>query len=141
MNILVAASAQHLAVAADDKAMAISFNLPPALIIGLLVSAVLPLLVGLVTTKVVNSGWKAVLLAALSAVTGLLTELLASINAGTTYDLGNGIVLAFTAFIIAVGMHYGIWKPTTVTAKAQNVLVTSKSSDGTYKVNPDELTK
>ena len=106
--------------------MNIEFNLPPALIIGLLVSTVLPILVGLVTTKVTSPGWKAIILAVLAAVTGLLTELLASINAGVAYDLGNGLVLALTSFLIAVALHFGLWKPTTVSAKAQDVLVVAE---------------
>lgn len=101
--------------------MDISFDLPPALIIGLLVSTVLPLLVGLVTKTVTNSGVKAGLLAALAAITGLGTELLASINAGTTYDLGTGLVLAVTSFIVAVGIHFGLLKPTGASAAVQAV--------------------
>ncbi|QZD98615.1 holin [Microbacterium phage Jemerald] len=103
--------------------MNIEFNLPPALVLGLVVSTILPILVGLVTTRVTKSSLKAVLLAGLSAVTGLLTELLAAVNAGVAYDLGNGLVFALTAFLVAVAMHYGLWKPTTVSAKAQEVLV------------------
>lgn len=123
-----------LLAAAGDSAVAIEFNFPPALVIGLLVSTILPILTGLVTTRVTSGGVKAIVLAALSAVTGLLTELLASINAGTTYDLGNGLFLALTAFLIATAMHFGLWKPTTVADKAQGVLVTSKGDDGTYRV-------
>jgi len=131
MDLIIASNL--LVAQTGDSSLAIEFNLPPALIIGLLISTVLPILTGLVTTRLTSSGLKAVILALLSAVTGLLTELAASINAGTTYDLGNGLVLALTAFLVAVSMHYGIWKPTTVSAKAQNVLVTSKGDDGTYR--------
>jgi hypothetical protein len=109
--------------------MNLQFNLPPALLIGLLVSTILPILVGLVTTRVTAPGIKAVVLAALSAVTGLLTELLASINGGTSYDLGNGLVFALTAFLVAVAMHFGFWRPTTVADKAQSILVTEKVTD------------
>jgi hypothetical protein len=112
-----------LAARAGDSALAIQFSLPPALIIGFVVSTILPLLVGLVTTRVTSAGVKAVLLAALAAVTGLLTELLASINAGVAYDIGNGLVLALTGFLVAVGFHFGLWKPTTLTEKVQNTLV------------------
>lgn len=101
--------------------MDISFDLPPALILGLVVSTILPLLVGLVTKTVTSPSVKAVLLAALAAVTGLGTELLASINAGTTYDLGTGLVLALTSFVVAVGLHYGIWKPTGTSHALQEV--------------------
>lgn len=106
--------------------MELAFNLPPALIIGLLVSTVLPILVGLVTTRVTNGGIKAVVLAGLAAVTGLLTELGAAVSAGVAYDLGNGLVLALTAFLVATAMHFGLWKPTTVADKAQGVLVTGR---------------
>lgn len=106
--------------------MDIIFNLPPALVIGLLVSTILPILVGLVTTRLTNGGIKAVVLAGLSAATGLLTELGNSITAGVAYDLGTGLVLALTAFLIAVAMHFGLWKPTTVADKAQGILVTDK---------------
>lgn len=113
--------------------MDIVFNLPPALVLGLLVSTVLPILVGLVTTRVTHPGIKAVLLAALAAVTGLGAELMAAVQAGVAYDLGTGLLLALGAFLVAVAMHFGLWKPTTVSAKAQDVLVTAKGDDGTYR--------
>ncbi|UVG33811.1 membrane protein [Microbacterium phage HerculesXL] len=106
--------------------MDISFTLDPALVIGLLVSTVLPLLVGLVTTRVTHGGVKAVLLAALALVTSLLTELGVAVSNGVTYDLGQGLLLAIPTFLIAVGMHYGLWKPTGASAGAQSVLVTPK---------------
>ena len=132
MSIIFAGTV--LAATNGDQAVAIEFNLPPALIVGLIVSTILPILVGLVTTRVTNSSWKAVILAALAAVTGLLTELLASINAGTAYDLGNGLIFALTSFLVATAMHFGLWKPTTVSKKAQEVLVTAKDDNGTYRV-------
>ena len=101
--------------------MDITFDLPPALIIGLLVSTVLPLIVGLVTKVTTNASVKAVLLAALAAVTGLLTELLASIQSGTSYDLGAGLVVALIAFLTAAGMHFGLWKPVGAAEAAQKV--------------------
>ena len=108
--------------------MEIEFNLPPALIIGLLISTVLPLLVGLVTTRVTHSGWKAVVLAALALVTAILTELAAAVNAGVAFDLGTALLLAIPTFLIAVGMHFGIWKPVGASAAAQDVLVTPRDT-------------
>lgn len=115
--------------------MELAFNLEPALIVGLLVSTVLPLLVGLVTTRVTSGGVKAVLLAVLALVTSLLTELGVAIGSGQAYDIGQGLLLALPTFLIAVGMHYGLWKPTTASAKAQNVLVTAKGTDSTYRAS------
>ena len=125
MNTILLAASQN----------AIEFNLPPALILGLIVSTVLPILTGLVTTRVTHSGVKAVILAGLAAITGLGTELLNSIQAGKTYDLGTGLILALTAFLVAVAMHFGLWKPTTVAEKAQSILVTAKGDDGNYRVD------
>jgi hypothetical protein len=106
--------------------MEIIWNVPPALVIGMLVSTVLPVLVGLVTTRVTHSGIQAILLAGLAAATGLLTELGNAIAQGVAFDMGTGLALALGSFIVAVALHYGFWKPTTVTAKAQAVLVTPK---------------
>lgn len=86
-------------------------------IIGLLVGTILPLLVGLVTTRVTHEGVKAVLLAALSAITGFLTELLAPGD----FDLKTAVLTWLGAFLVAVGMHYGLWKPTSVSAKVQSI--------------------
>jgi len=100
--------------------MNIAFTLDPALIIGLLVSTVLPLLVGLVTTRVTNGGIKAVLLAGLALVTALLTELGVAVSNGETYDLGRGLLIAIPTFLIAVGMHFGLWKPVGAATAAQS---------------------
>lgn len=87
----------------------------------LAVTVLLPLIVGLVTTSAVSGGVKALLLAALAAVTGLGSELLAALNAGQAYDLATGLFLAVTSFLVAVGMHFGLWKPTGASARAQAV--------------------
>lgn len=99
----------------------IEFTIEPALVIQLLVSTVLPLLVGLVTKVTTSAGTKAVLLAALALVTSLLTELGAAIAGGVAYDLGQGILLALPTFLIAVGLHYGLWRPVGASEAAQRV--------------------
>ncbi|QGJ88901.1 hypothetical protein PBI_TEAMOCIL_47 [Microbacterium phage Teamocil] len=100
--------------------VSVAFDWP--LIVGMIVSVVLPLLVGLVTKRVTAPGTRAVILAALAALTGLLTELGNSLTAGVTYNLGMGIVFALAAFLVAVGMHFGIYKPTGASTAAQNAL-------------------
>lgn len=104
----------------------IEFNIDLAQVIGLLIGVVLPVLVGLVTTRVTNSGVKAALLAGLSLLTNLLTEFVAALNAGTPYDLGSALVAGLGTFIVAVALHLGLWKPTGVTAAVQNTGVTSQ---------------
>lgn len=99
----------------------IEFNIDPALVVSLIVGTVLPLLVGLVTTRVTHSGVKAVLLAGLSLVTALGTELGASWSRGDAYDLGTGLLIALPTFLVAVGLHYGLYKPVGASAAVQSV--------------------
>lgn len=86
--------------------------------LGLAISVVLPVLVGLVTTRVVHAGVKAVLLLALTSANGFLVELAAPHPSG--YDLGTAIVLTLVSFGTAVLTHFGFWKPVGVAAKAQD---------------------
>lgn len=99
----------------------IEFHLDTIQIVTFLVAVVSPLLVGLVTTRVTAAATKAWLLAGLAAATGLGSELVASLTEGTTYDLGQGLVSAVTAFVIAVGLHYGLYKPAGASEKLQKV--------------------
>ena len=66
----------------------ITFTIDPWQVVQLVVAVVLPVLVGLVTTRTTSPGLKAVLLAALAVVSSLGTEALAANEAGQTYDLG-----------------------------------------------------
>jgi hypothetical protein len=96
-------------------------NLDKAYWLGLLVSVVLPVLVGLVTTRVTNAGIKAVLLLALSTATGLVTEYAGPHDAG--YSVGTAAVLALVSFGTGVLSHFGFWKPVGVSARAQDSFV------------------
>lgn len=99
----------------------VEFNLSALQIITFIVAVILPLLVGLVTKKVTDPGTKATLLAGLAAVTGLGAELVSALTQGEVYDLGSGIITAVTAFVVAVAIHYGIYKPTGATEKVQSI--------------------
>lgn len=99
----------------------VDFDIPLPLIVGLVISTLLPLLVGLVTKAVTNAGAKAALLAGLASINGLAVEFAASLNANEPYNLGTGIVLAIASFVVAVGIHYGLLKPTGTTAAVQAV--------------------
>jgi hypothetical protein len=92
--------------------------------LGLLVSVILPVLVGLVTTRVTSAGTKAVLLLALSTANGLVVEIA---NPGPGFDLGTAAVLAAVAFATGVLAHFGLWKPVGVSGKMQDSLVTAGS--------------
>jgi len=88
--------------------------------ISLCVTILLPVLVGLVTKASTSGGFKAILLAALSAVTGIGSVLIATDGPVDLYPL---FLASVGTFVIAVATYYGLWKPTTVTAKAQSALI------------------
>lgn len=100
-------------------------NLDSAYWLGLVVSVVLPVLVGLVTTRVTSAGVKSVLLLALSTVNGFLVEYMGPHDAG--YSVSTAAVLALVSFATGVLAHFGLWKPTGVSRKAQDTLVSSGS--------------
>ncbi|MGQ4437921.1 hypothetical protein ACN6LI_003286 [Streptomyces violaceoruber] len=86
--------------------------------LGLAISVVLPVLVGLVTTRITHPGTKAVLLLALTAANGFLVELS---NAGDGYNVSSALILWGVSFATGVLAHFGLWKPTGVSSKAQDV--------------------
>lgn len=86
----------------------------------------MPVLVGLVTTRVTSGGRKAVLLAGLALATSLLTELGSAVTAGQPYDVGLGLILAIPVFVIAVATHYGLWRLTGTSAAVQNIGMTRR---------------
>jgi hypothetical protein len=122
----------------DNALIAFEPNL--GLTLKLIIGVVIPLAVGLVTTKVTASGTKALLLAGLSLVAGVLTEFAAAVSAGQTFELFASLAGALTIFLIAVGTHYGLWKPVGASRALQAV---GAREDGSYKVsslpdvNPD----
>lgn len=108
----------------------ITFDIPLIPVLQLVLGVVLPVLVGLVTTRATSAGRKAVLLAGLAVVTSLLTELVAALQAGTVYNLGLALVLGLGTFIVAVATHYGLLKPTGVSHAAQSTLRTADTIPG-----------
>jgi hypothetical protein len=101
-------------------------HLDSAYWLGLAISVVLPVLVGLVTTRVTSAGAKAVLLLFLTAANGFLVELAGPHPDG--YSVGTAVVLWAVSFATGVLTHFGLWKPTGLSGKAQDSLVTSRST-------------
>lgn len=118
---LVAAPAHAAAVVTAVAATAIAFTVDPLAVVQFLIAFVLPVLVGLVTTRDTSPAVKAWLLASLSLVNSLLIELARALTAAITYDLGVALLAALPAFVVSVASHYGLWKPTGVAGKAQDV--------------------
>ncbi|WP_262058508.1 hypothetical protein [Streptomyces sp. STR69] len=92
-------------------------HLDRAYALALVANFFLPVLVGLVTTRVTSAGLKAVLLLALSAASGFVVELA---NAGPGYSVTTGVILTVVAFVQGVAAHFGFWKPVGVATKAQD---------------------
>jgi hypothetical protein len=99
-------------------------HLDSAYWIGLVISVVLPVLVGLVTTRVTSAGLKSILLLALSTANGFLVEYAGPHPSG--YSVGTAAVLALVSFGTGVLAHFGLWKPTGVSVAAQGRLITAK---------------
>jgi hypothetical protein len=104
-----------------DDADTVVFSVDWPLIISTMISTILPLLVGLVTKKTTSGGLKAVFLALLAFVNAGLTEVYIAITEDVTFDVGTWLVGAIASFAVAVGSHYGFWKPTGVTGAVQAV--------------------
>lgn len=114
----------------------ITFDLDVVQVVQLFVLPVLlPLLVGLVTTRVTSPNRKSVLLLALSVITALVTELINAVSAGDPYNLGMGLFMAFVTFVSGVALHYGLFKPTGVSEKVADAGVTTKPVDGDEDVD------
>ncbi|WP_405373446.1 MULTISPECIES: hypothetical protein [unclassified Microbacterium] len=107
--------------------MNIAFTLDPLTVVQFVIAFLLPVIVGLVTTRVSSGSMKAILLAALSLVTSLAVELARALSSGEVYDLGLALFAALPAFVVSVSSHYGLWRPTGVSDVAQSIAVTSKS--------------
>lgn len=99
----------------------IVFSVDPAMVVQLVLAVLLPIAVGLVTTRVTAGSTKAWLLAALTLVTSTVTQLASAIANNTSFDVGLALVAAIPAFAISVATYYGLWKPTGVGAAAQDV--------------------
>lgn len=73
------------------------------------VGIVLPLLVGLVTTRTTSPARKAILLAALALVTSVLSGVLEAVTNGTEYDLFANFFVFLGVFVTSVAMYFGVW--------------------------------
>lgn len=86
--------------------------------LNLLVGAVIPLLVGLVTKEVTSSGIKGLLNALLSAAAGVLTVMID--NGGALGPVQEIITAGVNTFIVSITTYYGVYKPTGASQKVQS---------------------
>ena len=97
--------------------MSISFTPDWVLLLSAVVTVLLPILTAWVTKAVASSKVKAIVLAALSAITGFGTELLNALQTGTSYEIFQGLINAGIVFVVAVASYFGFWRTTQVPAK------------------------
>lgn len=104
----------------------------------LLLSVILPIVVGFITKQTASGTVKSLTLLFLAAVTGTVTSIQ---QQGGTFDWKHALLNTIVAFVIAVGMHYGLLKPTHVTGTEGFVQIkTSSFGIGRHEVQ-DPLPK
>lgn len=124
------------AQAADGTVPAVSFDVNVPLVLNVLIATVFPLLVGVVTKATSSGRLKAILLATISLASGIASQLLAALTAGATFDLFAALITGLAAWLIAIGIYEGFWKPTGAAAVVnENVGVGTVSRvDGAHNV-------
>jgi len=75
----------------------------------LLVGAVMPLLVGIITKQVANAAVKATTLLVLNAINGILTDWFATPSG---FDLKGAVVNALAGLVVSVGTYFGFYRYT-----------------------------
>jgi hypothetical protein len=109
----------------------LAFEIDWIAVLQIVIAFVLPVLVGVVTKTTTNSTLKVVLLGALALVTAFLTQWLDASIAGETFDAAQALLSGLLTWGVAIAAHLGIWKPTGVTQRAQDL---GTSSDGTPSI-------
>jgi hypothetical protein len=94
-------------------------NLHLVQVLNVVVATVLPLLVALVTKTTTSPGAKAWLLAFLTVLGAFITTY---VNNPDSFDVWGAVLTAITSFLVSIGLHYGLWKPTGVATKANAAL-------------------
>lgn len=95
--------------------------------LAIVISAGVPLVVGLVTKTSMHAGIKVLLLLFLSAANGTLLEIQAS-SGGVS--VGNALLATIGSFVISIAVHKGVYRPVGMTQVVQESLVTDKSERG-----------
>lgn len=93
------------------------------ILINFVIAIVFPLLVGLFTKLSTSDSVKAIALATISILSGLLSQFVESLVTQHSFDWFTAVIAALGAWVIAVASHFGVWKPTGASAAAQRALV------------------
>lgn len=93
-------------------------------LIGLLITLVLPLLVGLLTKQSWSGTTKGAVLLGLAAVKTVLEAWLMATNKNVAFDFVPIVYTTLINFVIAVTVHFGLLRKSSLQRKAQNSGVT-----------------
>src|SRR5689334_3356929 len=98
------------------------YGFDPSSISGLLslvITVLLPLVVGLLTTRTTSAGLKAVLLLLAAGVKAFLEAWLQAANTAVDFAFVPVAISIAVNFAIAVVVHFGLWKPVGASDAAQ----------------------
>ncbi|MFI7547196.1 hypothetical protein [Actinoplanes sp. NPDC049599] len=95
-------------------------------LLSLVITVLLPLVVGLVTTRTTSAGAKALLLLFAAAVKSLLEAWLQAANSGVDFALVPVAITVAVNFGIAAAVHFGLWKPAGVSDAAQRAFTSRR---------------
>jgi hypothetical protein len=90
-------------------------------LLGLILTVVLPIIVGLVTTRSTSPAAKALLLLTLAAAKTVTEAWLMAVNKGVDFALVPVLLSVAVNFGIATAMHFGLYRPAGVSAAAQAI--------------------
>jgi uncharacterized membrane protein len=90
-------------------------------VLSLVATVVLPLLVGLVTRSRTSAHVKAVLLLVLSALLTVVEAWQLSVDKHAPFHWQQFVINLIVSFVIAVAVHFGLWKPTGAAGATQRV--------------------
>lgn len=84
---------------------------PSGVLLIAMIAVVIPLVVDLVTKRMASGKLKAIILLALSAVSGFLLEWLNSINLALTFNATAALLTTALTFVLGVGTFFGFTLP------------------------------
>lgn len=104
----------------------INFDIDWVGVLTFIVGFVIPVLVGIITSKVTSPARKAVALALLSFFASIITEIVNALASQQAYNVGDGLLKFGAIFVVAVASYFGVWsRPTSSGTSISSRLVNS----------------
>ncbi len=127
------------AIVGPTDAPAFLVNLSWQQVVTALIYIVLPLVVAVVTKTTTSATTRSIVLAALSAVGGILAALLTAITTGNPFDVTAAFGTALLGFGIAVGSHFGFWKSTALPDLLKSIGSSQTTTVGAHEATPTDV--